>query len=79
MLGDFSSRCQPVYWVSASQALLDTLRPVAGDQLRVITDPEELIEQELSSDEQDPSKGVPNTSEPTLGSIICSEKNTRNA
>ena len=44
MLEDFSSRDQAVYWMYPSQGLLNTLLPVVGDLLRVISVPEEVVQ-----------------------------------
>ena len=77
MIADFLSRHQPVYWISVSQTLVETLRPVAGDNFKVITLPEEIME--LSTYKQKNRKEDLNIASPILGSIICSEGNTRNA
>ena len=79
MIADFSSRHQPVCWISVSQSLVETLEPVAGDNFKVITLPEEIMELELSTYKQKNRKEDLNIAFPILGSIICSEGNTRNA
>ena len=79
MIADFSSRHQPLYWMSVSQTLVETLGPVSGDNFKVITLAEEIMELELSTYKQKNRKEDLNIAFPILGSIICSEGNTRNA
>ena len=79
MLGDFSTRGQSLYWMSVSQPLLDTLVPAMGDRLVVITGPKEISEMELSNNIQETRKTDVEIALPSLGSILNSEGNTRNA
>ena len=43
MLDDFKSRHQDVYWQAANPGVVATLRAIAGEDLKVISGPVELV------------------------------------
>jgi sodium-independent sulfate anion transporter 11 len=80
MVRDIRKHGQSVYWISVRQAVLDTLVPELGDLLRVVTVPQDIIDMELSSEDEVLKKdGSINIDLTNFTPIINAEENTRNA